>query len=267
MTVYIGSASSDENGGARGGEAGNQSGRELRKQAWHLSKKGWRVFRAKSASVAKRIADDMRFAIANKNIGYDQDQRNTLYNLASKVGFDCSKVNTPCECDCSSLVRVCLAYAGVRLPDFNTASEAVRLIASGDFTELTDAKYTEQSAYLREGDILVTKEKGHTAVVLNDGSKAEKPEPEKPEPEKPASGYVFKRLLKYGSYGDDVVELKKLLIAHGYHDGITVDTKNSKRFASSTRKLVKEFQRANGLKIDGIAGEHTITALGGVWDG
>lgn len=262
MTVYIGNAVSDEHGQARGGEAGNQSGRELRKQAWYLSSKGWRVFRAKSASVAKRIADDMRFAIANKNIGYDQGQRNTLYNLASKVGFDCSKVTTPCECDCSALVRVCLAYAGVRLPDFNTASEAVRLIASDEFVELVGAKYTDSSAYLREGDILVTKSKGHTAVVLNDGSKAEKPEPEQP-----ASGYVFKRLLKYGSYGDDVVELKRLLIAHGYHDGITVDTKNSKRFASSTRKLVKEFQKANGLKIDGIAGEHTITALGGVWDG
>lgn len=262
MTVYIGSASGDENGKASGGAAGNQSGRELKKQAWYLHKSGWRVFRAKSATVAKRIADDMRFAIANKNIGYDQGQRNTLYNLASKVGFDCSKVTTPCECDCSSLVRVCLAYAGVRLPDFNTASEAVRLIASDEFVELVGAKYTDQSAYLCEGDILVTKEKGHTAVVLNDGSKAEKPVPEKP-----ASGYVFKRLLKYGSYGEDVVEMKKLLIKHGYHEGITVDTKTSKRFGSSTRKLVKEFQKANGLKVDGIAGENTITALGGVWDG
>lgn len=262
MTVYIGNAVGDEHGGASGGAAGNQSGRELRKQTWYLSKKGWRVFRAKEKNVAKRIADDMRFAIANKNIGYDQKQRNTLYNLASKVGFDCSKVNSACECDCSSLVRVCLAFAGVRLPDFNTASEALRLIASDDFVELVGTKYTEQSAYLCEGDILVTKTKGHTAVVLNDGSKAENPKPDKP-----ASGYVFKRLLKYGSFGDDVVELKKLLIAHGYYEGITVNTKTSKRFGSSTRKLVKEYQKANGLKVDGIAGENTITALGGVWDG
>lgn len=262
MTVYIGGASSDEYGGARGGEAGNQTGRELKKQAWYLSSKGWRVFRAKETNVAKRIADDMRFAIANKNIGYDQGQRNTLYNLASKVGFDCSKVTTPCECDCSSLVRVCLAYAGVRLKDFNTVSEAVRLIASDDFIELTGEKYTDQSAYLKEGDILVTKVQCHTAVVLNNGSKAEKPKPDKPE-----SGYVFKRLLKYGSFGEDVVELKKLLIAHGYYEGITVDTKTSKRFGSSTRKLVKEYQKANGLKVDGIAGKNTITALGGVWDG
>lgn len=262
MTVYIGNAVGDEHGQARGGEAGNQTGRELRKQAWYLSNKGWRVFRAKEKNVAKRIADDMRFAIDNRNIGYDQSQRNTLYNLASKVGFDCSKVTTPCETDCSALVRVCLAYAGVRLPDFNTASESLRLIATDDFTELTGAKYTESSAYLQEGDILVTKTKGHTAVVLNDGIKAEKPEPEKP-----VSGYMFKQMLKYGSYGDDVVELKKLLIAHGYHDGITIDTKNSKRFGSSTRKLVKDYQKANGLKVDGIAGEQTITALGGVWDG
>ena len=47
-TVYVGGASIDENGHAHGGKAGNQTGRELRKQKWYKHKKGWRVFRAKS---------------------------------------------------------------------------------------------------------------------------------------------------------------------------------------------------------------------------
>lgn len=256
MTVYIGSAVGDENNNASGGEAGNQSGKELKREPWYLSKKGWRVFRAKSKEVAQKIADDMRYAVNNKFIGYDQKQRNTLYTYASKVGFDCSKVENPCECDCSSLVRVCIAYAGIRLRDFNTASEALRLLASDEFIEMVGDKYTEKSAYLCEGDILVTAVKGHTAVVLNNGSKAEKDDP---------TSYVFKRVLKYGSYGEDVVELKKLLIANGYDDGITVNTSSSKRFGSKTRLNVRNFQIASGLKVDGIAGEQTITALGGVW--
>lgn len=260
-TVYIGSAVSDENGKAIGGQAGNQSGRELKKQAWYLHSKGWRVFRAKSVAVADKIADDMRKAIANKNIGYDQGERNTLYNYASKVGFDCSKVTTPCETDCSALVRVCCAYAGVKLSNFNTESEPSRLLASGKFTELTDSKYTTQSVYLKEGDILVTKTKGHTAVVLNDGSKAETSNTSN------SGKYVFKRLLKYGSKGDDVIELKKLLIAKGYNSGITTNTSNSKNFGSLTKAQVKAFQKNNGLTVDGIAGKNTITALGGVWDG
>lgn len=259
MTVYVGSAVGDEHGGGSGGEAGNQTGRELKKQPWYLHKKGWRVFRAKSVAVAVKIADDMRFAIANKNIGYDQGQRNTLYNVASKVDFNCSKVKEPCETDCSALVRVCCAYAGVKLSNFNTVSEPTRLLASGKFVEMTGDKYTKESAYLCEGDILVTKTQGHTVVVLNNGSKAERDDPSKT--------YVFKRILKYGSLGQDVIELKKLLIAHGYKAGITVDTNTSKRFGSSTRSLVKLFQKENGLTVDGIAGKNTITALGGVWDG
>lgn len=77
--------------------------------------------------------------------------------------------------------------------------------------------------------------------------------------------YVFTRELKKGCKGDDVIELKKLLIAKGYNKGITVDTKNSKYFGSSTKKLVKEFQASEGYTIDGIAGRNTINALGGVY--
>lgn len=182
-TVYIGHAVGDENGRASGGDAGNQNGKELRTSAWYLNPKGWRVFRAKDRDTARRIAEDMRRACKNMNIGYDQWQRGTLYAAASLVEFDCSRVDTPCETDCSALVRVCLAYAGIRTANFNTVSEPARLIVSGKFIELTDDKYTKGSAFLMEGDILVTRVKGHTCVVLNDGDKAERePEPVPPKP-------------------------------------------------------------------------------------
>ena len=176
-TVYIGNAVGDEHGKAYGGEPGDQTGKELKIQPWYKNKKGWRVFRAKSADVRSKLTGDMMAACDNEHIGYDQHQRNTLYKEAAPYGFDCAKVTTSCECDCSSLVRVCLAYAGIIVKDFNTASEPARLLATGDFEELTDKKYTDQSAYLMKGDILCTKVKGHTAIVLNDGDKAHEPEP------------------------------------------------------------------------------------------
>ena len=83
--------------------------------------------------------------------------------------------------------------------------------------------------------------------------------PEQPDP----SVFIFYRDLKKGMRGQDVIELKKLLIDKGYHDGITIDTKTSPNFGSATRKLVKQFQADNGLTIDGVAGSQTITALGG----
>ena len=183
MTVYIGNAVGDENNKAIGGEPGDQTGKELRIQPWYKNEKGWRVFRAKDAETAKRIADDMRMACDNPDIGYDQKQRNTLYTVSAPLDFDAGRVTTPCECDCSSLVRVCLAFAGIKTKDFNSVSGPDRILATGKFIELTDEKYTTQSAYLCTGDILCTKVKGHMAVILNDGPKADRdPDPVPPEP-------------------------------------------------------------------------------------
>ena len=170
-TVYIGSAVGDENGQGRGGEPGNQTGRELKIEPWYLSKKGWIVLRPKDSETAKKLAYDMESACRNKNIGYDKDDRDTLRIVSEKVGYDCAKVDTPCECDCSSLVGVCCLYAGVKVSSFSTASEVNTLMKTGKFEKLTDAKYTEQSDYLKAGDILVTKVKGHTAIVINGGDK------------------------------------------------------------------------------------------------
>ena len=77
---------------------------------------------------------------------------------------------------------------------------------------------------------------------------------------------TFTRVLKYGVKGNDVIELKKLLIAKGYGKGLTTNTSSSRNFYGSTRIAVKNFQRDNGLTIDGKAGKKTITALGGKWN-
>lgn len=171
--VYIGNAVCDENGKAKGGDAGDQTGREVRREAWHNSEKGWRVFRPKSPDDAEKIADAMQGAINNPFIGYDQGERTTLYKAAAAVGFDPAAVSVPCECDCSSLVRVCCAFAGIMLKNFNTASEPDRLKKSGKFIELTGEEYTDRPDRLRRGDVLVTKTRGHTCVVLNNGKDAE----------------------------------------------------------------------------------------------
>ena len=82
----------------------------------------------------------------------------------------------------------------------------------------------------------------------------------------PPEHFIFRRNLKYGSVGDDVIELKKLLINAGYDQGITINTKNSKNFRSATRRCVKEYQRDSGLTVDGVAGSKTIRSLGGKYE-
>ena len=238
MAVIIGSARIDERGKISGGQAGNQTGKELSTQDWYRHSKGWRVFRAKSEGKAAKIARAMKSACENRNIGYDQYQRNTLYNLVKSRGFDPSKADKPTETDCSALVRVCCCYAGIMVGDFNTGTETSMLLATGEFVELTGDKYTKQDDYLGAGDILVTRSKGHTVVALTNGSKYEGTVQE--------PSYVLgDRILKKGMSGSDVKELQIRLKAVGFDcgdvDGI---------YGEQTKGAVKALQEAGKILVN-----------------
>lgn len=172
MAVYVASARIDENGNAYGGKPGDQNGKEVSTQAWYAHKKGWVLLRCTDAEKRKKIAKCMRDACANPLIGYDQYQRDTLYNAVKDKGFDVNLLDKAVETDCSALVRVCACYAGIDCPNFRTATQVSVMTKTGFFKKLTDAKYTKSPDYLLEGDVLVTATSGHTVVVLNDGAKA-----------------------------------------------------------------------------------------------
>ncbi len=169
--VRVGSARIDENGKLIGGQAGDQTGQEVAVEPWYLHQKGWVVIRAKDPQVAEKIAWDMEAACANDQIGYDQSTSWDLYDKSKQYGWECSKVKVPAETDCSSLVRVCVAFAiGKSLPWFSTLNEVSVLSQTGLFDVLTDVRYAQSSDYLKRGDILCTKTQGHTVVVLDDGT-------------------------------------------------------------------------------------------------
>ncbi len=229
MNAIIGSARSSETGGITG-KAGNQNGKELSTQSWYAHAKGWTIFRAVDPGKAERIAECMEAACRNRHIGYNQYRRNTLYTAAQPFGFDVSRVEKDVECDCSSLVRVCCAYAGISVPDFNTAGEASVLMKSGAFTKLPCTGESQ----LKRGDILVTNTKGHTAVVLSEAL----------------------RNLYRGLRGEDVRELQQRLNRLGFSCG-TADG----IFGSNTEKGVKAFQTAAKIEVDGIFGKDSRSAL------
>lgn len=170
MAVTVGSARSSF-GNTKAGDQNN--GLEVSRQNFYVHKLGWYVIRCKDAAKRKLIADAMDKACDNNNIGYSQGTRNTLYNNIKNAGFDPSKTTKAVNTDCSALVRVCVNYAGIKVGDFITSSEKKVLMATGEFECLTSDKYCKQSIYLMRGDILVSRQKGHTVVVLSDGAKAE----------------------------------------------------------------------------------------------
>ena len=165
MDIIFGSARIDERGKVSGGVAGDQKQTstpdytgEVALEKFYVHKLGWVILRAKSAENARKIALAMWQACNNANIGYDQDNDRlgvVIYGTGSTVKT---------ACDCSSLVRQCVREAtGVDAGNFNTGNEKARLLNTGLFEEVA---YTNTSC-LREGDILVTKTKGHTGVIVN----------------------------------------------------------------------------------------------------
>jgi hypothetical protein len=72
---------------------------------------------------------------------------------------------------------------------------------------------------------------------------------------------LLKRILKYGSLGDDVAALQRVLNAQGFNAG-DVDGE----FGDRTQKAVRAFQHKAGITVDGEVGAETWTALGGKAD-
>ena len=110
----------------------------------------------------------------NDYVGYCTTQSHRIdgFNEAKKVNFDLSKIKTKCELDCSQSVRVCVHAAGIECEDFRTEKELEVLKATGEFEILTSDKYCKSSDYLKRGDIEITCTKGHTIIILSNGSKA-----------------------------------------------------------------------------------------------
>lgn len=165
MAIIIGSARIDENGKARGGVVGDQKQvsstndtvGEVSMQNFYVHSKGWYILRPKDAIIANKIAENMKIACNNSNIGYNQNNRLGVitYGVATK---------TKTECDCSSLVRECIKEATGKDPgNFTTANEKSVLEATGLFEGAI--AYTS-STTLYTGDVLVTKTQGHTVVVV-----------------------------------------------------------------------------------------------------
>lgn len=249
--VKIGSARINEKGTVTGGKAGDQTGGEVSTQSWYLHSKGWVVIRPKNKDVAEKIAKCMEMACANNNIGYCQTHRNDLKNASAKYNYSVDKVMEKVEVDCSALVRVCCLYAGINVSDFNTSSQVSALRATGKFEVITDKSVCSSSSKLRRGDILVTKTKGHTVVVLTNGSDSGT---------KKGSAYMFEvSQIKKGSKGNDVLLAQKILKADKYYSG-SLD----KDFGSTMDSAVRDYQKARKLTVDGVIGSNTWKALIGV---
>ena len=248
MAVLIGSARSSYGNTTPGDQNG---GREVSTEKYYVHSKGWYVLRAKDPEKREKIAVAMERACANNDIGYDQSTRLTLFNNVKDFGFDPANTTKKVNTDCSALVRVCVHYAGIKVDNFITSNEVSKLMATGEFDKFSDDEHCKSSDHLLRGDILDTRTKGHTVVVLSNGAKAHE--------EVVSIAYKLgDRILKNGMTGDDVKELQTCLIGLDYDCGIWGA---DGEFGDSTQQAVERFQTAHGCMVDGEVGPETLAAL------
>lgn len=259
-TIYIGSARHDENGKYVGGAAGDQLQKsstndtvgEVSMQTMYKHSKGWLVARLKSVTHANKAAVAMKQACNNADIGYDQNGRLGIitYGTATK---------TKTECDCGTLVRECIKEATEKDPgNFTTADEISKLKATGLFEEPFEYVSQEKTP-IYNGDVLVTKTKGHTVIVVSGNPRS-------------ASGSTYSGIFPvlpsrgYFKYGDGITtltsyktQIKRVQrLVNWINDGsIDVDG----QYGSDTRSAVKDAQKKMGMTAkqqDGEFGSKTL---------
>lgn len=160
--VFIGSARHDENGKLNGKEgdqlqtgAGNDFKGEVSMQTYYTHKLGWNGLRFNNIAFRHKAAERMVAAANNANIGYSQKGRAQIL----KNGINTKKKT---NCDCSSLLReVFIETTGKDPGVFSTEDAKTVLLATGLVKSISVVE-----SDLQVGDILITKKKGHCAVVV-----------------------------------------------------------------------------------------------------
>lgn len=269
MGLKVGSARIDENGNIYGGQAGDSTGKEVVQQDYYMHKKGWYCFRPKDINVANGIAQSMIDACNNNNIGYDQYQRDGVFNLVKKE-TKIKNISKKTECDCSALVRACCYENGIDTGNIRTSTMPSMLAKTGKFENKISVTL---NTTLYNGDILVTKTTGHTVVVTsgNARKKSNTNTNKIDEDGKWGKETTKKAQQVFGTTVDGIVSNQYSIYKEknpGLFDSTFEWKKKPNNCGSS---LIKAIQRKVGAEENGFIGPETITLmqkwLGTVQDG
>ena len=240
--MRIGHASIDEHNKISGGNAGDQTSKEVCIRSYY--DKNWNfVLRPRNPDIAEKTAKACELRCNNNHIGYDQNQRNTLLTLLESLKWDYTKITQNTECDCSSFMTACAICGGAKIKYKGNAPTTRTMVAkfkeSGYYEAIrfTNPKHTG----LKRGDILV-KEGSHTAMVLDDYVPTNSITDNKP-------------TIKLGDKNDWVTIAQGRLVVNGYKIEVDGD------FGQKTRQAVIQYQKDNGLVADGIIGSKTWEKL------
>ena len=255
--VQISNSGSDEHGNYKNGRAGDNTGREWYIRDWY--NRPWNcILRHPDPEVRACIADLAIKAAKSNMVGYDQYQRNTYWNELQKVGYDPSKITTPCEADCSAGVIANIKAAGHLLGRKElqnitctyTGNMRSALKAAG-FKCLTASKYLTGSSYLVAGDILLN-DVHHTATAVTNGKNSGQS----------ATQSTLQPVHEETSRTDSEMAVEVILGVHG--NGVARQKALGSRYAA-VQKLVNQYLKNRSAMITAMA-QYAIKGYAGNGD-
>ena len=174
-TVYIGGASIDERGKASGGQAGNQSGRELRKQAYYDHAKEWYVFRAGTPPCGRTSPRRWSGRLPTGKSATTSAESDFVETRSKTRALTPRRRPRPARRTARGWCGVCVAYAFERngldagaVPDWYTGTLPKLIMGLGEF-EVHGQQTLPGRAVRRAGTSSARAARGTTVVVLNDG--------------------------------------------------------------------------------------------------
>lgn len=246
MAVLCGWASIDERGKIRGGKAGDQTGKEVKTGNWYYFHQT-HCLRWKDEEKAKKYAEVIKALCNNKHIGYDQNQRTSLFNELKRLDWDYTKLKKDVECDCSELIACgvnCVLKKAVIPSYVYTGNLSSILVNSGYFKKLTGSKYCHIESYLKIGDVL-NAPNHHVISVLQNGTKHNAT----------SNSKVAEPTLHKGMSGSEVMKLQANLNDLGFRDAHGDKLLLDGEFGTCTKEALKKFQRKCKIEADGVYGE------------
>lgn len=144
---------------------GDQNGREVKIGEYYNFGQKW-VIRFRSKKRGRKAAAATKMLARNNNIGYNQNNRKSLYIQCELINWDIDRIYQihPCDCDCS-LLAVCavnFAYGKSLLP-YSLTTHSLPNIVNQYKTKFKRADNDIKSQRFHKGDLVG--KPGH--VIIN----------------------------------------------------------------------------------------------------
>ena len=164
-------AYADENGKARGGKLGDQTGKEIRIRDWYERDGGWAVYiECTDPLLAEAAAFNAELIAKCEQYGYNQDDRWSGYkSIISYYSIDSAAEG---DFDCSSLCIAAYILAGLDMkPEGYTGNLERLFLETGKFKSYDDAAHLKSPTLAKRGGMYLMP-KAHVLMMIEDGTGA-----------------------------------------------------------------------------------------------